>query len=141
MGVEKDRNTNRTTMTTCERNYGLRLATAYSLVDHDRDDLFVDPYTKIPMALGQMRWLFRKGDVILSNQSREEHQTFVVQFKEHGTKSGEIPIYTYPDEDVPERSENGMTTSSQKDHRLTSCRSRARDSPRTEVQFGKHSTR
>jgi hypothetical protein len=109
MGIEKDRNINRTTMATCEKNYGIRLATAFSLVDNDRDDLFVDPITKIPMALGQMRWLFKKGDVILSNQSREEHQTFVVQFKEQGTKSGEIPIYTYADEDVPERSMDGMS--------------------------------
>jgi hypothetical protein len=109
VGIEKDRNINRTTMTTCERNYGIRLATAFSLVDNDRNDLFVDPITKIPMALGQMRWLFKKGDVMLSNQSREEHQAFVVQFKEHGTKSGEIPIYTYPDDDVPERSMDGMS--------------------------------
>jgi hypothetical protein len=108
MGIEKDRNINRTTMRTCQNNYGLRLATAFSLVDNDKEDFFVDPITKIPMAVDQMRWLFKKGDVILSNQPREEYQTFVVQFKEHGTKSGEIPIYSYPDEDVPERCMNGM---------------------------------
>lgn len=108
MGIEKDRNINRTTMATCENNYGIRLATAFSLVENDRDDFFIDPVSKVQMARGQMRWLFRKGDVILSNLPREEHQTFVVQFKENGGKRGEIPIYSYPDEDVPDKFMDGM---------------------------------
>jgi hypothetical protein len=110
MGIEKDRNNNLTTMKTCERNYGLCLAKTYSVIDDDMKDFYVDPVTKIPMAVKQLKWLFKKGDVIILNQPRTEHQTFVLQFTEFGTKSGEVPIYTYPDEDVPERVMDGMST-------------------------------
>ncbi|QDS73014.1 hypothetical protein FKW77_009110 [Venturia effusa] len=102
MGVEKDRSMNRTTMTGCDKNYGVRTATAFSLVHNDRNDYSVDPVSKQPIARGQMRWLFRKGDAVLSNLPREEHHTFLVQFKEGDEKKGGIPVYSYPDEDIPD---------------------------------------
>jgi len=106
VGIEKDRNTSLTTIKPLQKNYGLLLAKAYSVVEDDKRDLEYDPVTKIPMAVKRFQWLFKTGDAILSNRPRQEHQTFVVRFTEFKGKSGEIPIYTYPHEDIPERFEN-----------------------------------
>lgn len=107
MGIEKKANL--TTMRTCEMNFGVRLAQAFSLVDHDNKDRYFDPLAKKLMAKKQLVWLFKKGDVVLSNKPKKQHEMFGVQFKEIGIKTGEVPIYAYPGEDVPEGSQSGKS--------------------------------
>ena len=108
VGIEKTANTNFMKVTPCPRNYGMLLAKAYSLIDNDQRDLRFDPVTNLPLAVNQMRWLFQKGDAIISNQDRTEQQIFVVRVTESGSRSGKIPIYTYSGFDVPTRFKNGM---------------------------------
>jgi hypothetical protein len=108
VGIEKARNADLMTVRPCPKNYGLLLAKEFSLVDNDKRDLEFDKVTNRPMAMNQMQWLFKKGDAILSNQSRKEEQIFLLRLTESGSKTGEIPIYTYPGEDIPTRFQNGM---------------------------------
>jgi hypothetical protein len=108
VGIEKTDNTNFMKVKPCPRNYGLNLAREYSLVENDKKDLKFDPVTNQPLAVNQMRWLFRRGDAILSNQIRKEEQTFVVRVTEPSNRSGKIPIYTYSGLDIPTRFKNGM---------------------------------
>jgi len=103
VGIEKDPNMNFTTVKPCQKSCGLFLAKAYSLVDDTRKDLLFDPVSGLPMVVSQMQWLIRKGDAILSNQARVEEQKFAIRFTENGDKSGKLPIYTYPQEQIPAR--------------------------------------
>jgi hypothetical protein len=108
VGIEKTDNTNFMKVRSCPRNYGLRLAQEYSMVHNDKKDLHFDPVTNLPLAVNQMRWLFQKGDAILSNRIRKEEQMFIVRVTEPGSRSGKIPIYTYSGIDLPTRLKNGM---------------------------------
>jgi hypothetical protein len=54
-----------------------------------------------------MKWLVKKGDVILSNRPREVSQSFNVEFTAASKKAGSLPIYSYPDDDhIPDTFEN-----------------------------------
>lgn len=64
--------------------------------------------TNLPLVVGQLVWLVKKGDAILSNEPRRIYQMFVVRLTESDSKTGSVPIYTFPDEDTPTTFEDGM---------------------------------
>jgi hypothetical protein len=63
----------------------------------------IDPLTRIQMAEGQLLWLIKKGDLILSDQPKESTTTFNINFMEGRLRTGAIPIYAYDDDVLPDR--------------------------------------
>jgi hypothetical protein len=100
-GTEKTRTRKFKTMRTCPNSYGINLAEPYSEIDHRKADRAVNLLTNASMAVRQVRWLIRKGDVIISNSPRTVHESFKILFKEAGKITGEIPICTYRHDDIP----------------------------------------
>jgi len=105
-GIEKTRNNKLTTMTATQHSYGIPLAEAFSEINHNPDQItIINPLTQTRMAVGRMRWLIKKGDVILSSKPRVVSQVFDYSFVENGKRNGDIPIYSYDEDDMPEEFE------------------------------------
>jgi hypothetical protein len=116
-GIEKSTNKPISTMRACTRSYGVSLSLPFSEVAHNIKDRFVDPLTKVAMAQGQLQWLIKKGDVILSSEPKEATSEYTINFTETSPKSGSIQIYTYDEEDIDtldrlSTSRNGLLKSS-----------------------------
>lgn len=109
VGIEKDneRADALIKIKSCQQNYGLMLAKTFSLIHDNKKDMEPDKVTRVPLAMNQMVWLFKKGDAILSNRAKVKDQTFSVRFTSKDEKTGEIPIFTYPDEELPTTLEDG----------------------------------
>jgi hypothetical protein len=91
-------------MTACPRSYGIAVNLPFSGIKNVQKDLHVDPLLKIAQAKEQLIWMIKKGDLILSNWSREVVGGFTQNFLETGTRTGSLPIYTYDhDDDLPDR--------------------------------------
>jgi hypothetical protein len=105
-GVEKSAHKNVTIMKACPRSYGIKLNSSYSGAKHDKRDHYTDVLTNNVMAKGQLIWLIRKGDLLLSDAPKETEKDIAFNFKETDKKSFQIPIYMYADDDIPDRFDN-----------------------------------
>jgi hypothetical protein len=111
-GIEKSANKALSAMSACSRSYGVASDVPFSNVLHDKRDYVVDSMTRVAMAKDQMKWMIKKGDLILSNNPKEVKGTFISNFKEEGPKpSGAIPIYAYEGDDLPDRLANSESGS------------------------------
>jgi hypothetical protein len=63
----------------------------------------VDPITEAPMAMEQLLWLIKKGDLILSDVPTVVTQIFNKAFSKTEPRTGTIPIYSYDYDDLPEK--------------------------------------
>lgn len=108
-GIEKANRPNVIFMRTCPRSYGIVLNEAFLGSKFRREDRYTDPITGDVVAHGQITWLVKKGDLILSNEGKASEKEFRVTF--HGTgEAGErrkkLTIYEYEDDDLPDRFQN-----------------------------------
>jgi len=110
-GIEKAANRSVPTMSACPRSYGVSVNAAFSEFLHDPRDLVPDPWTQAPVAQDQLKWLIKKGELILSNDLKEATAgPFKKNFTKTSSKIGSFPIYAYDDDDLPEqlaRARNG----------------------------------
>lgn len=102
-GVEKAANESTTKMYACPRSYGVLDSTLFSDIDHHSKDRVTDPLLNTDMVKNQLRWLIKKGDLVLSNRIKEVSRPFDRIFTESGSKKGSISIFAYNYEDLPER--------------------------------------
>ncbi len=113
-GIEKSTDRTLTAMTACPRSYGVAMTTAFSDITHSLKDLATELLTNTAVAKGQLEWLIKKGDLIMSNKSKEVNAgPFNINFTETASRKGTIPIYAYDGDNIPDRlsnSENGSTT-------------------------------
>jgi len=104
-GIEKSVHQDRTIAEICPRSYGVMLNRAFAGFKHNRQDRYTDPATNRVMAQGQMTWLIKKDDLILSNAPKEAEQEFSFKFKEADNRVFNFSIYEYSDDDIPDRFE------------------------------------
>jgi hypothetical protein len=107
-GIEKAAHPMRTMMETCPRSYGVMLNRAYSGLRHNRKDRYTDPATNRVMAQGQMTWLIKKGDLVLSDNPKEAEQEFSFKFKRDDNRVFNFSVYEYSDDDIPDRYETAQ---------------------------------
>jgi hypothetical protein len=103
LGIEKSTIRALCTISACPRSYGISVNEPFSNVLHDERDRVVDPINNMIMAKDQLKWLIKKGDLMLSNQPKVTRRWFNISFQEHGPRNGDIPIYAYDFNDLPER--------------------------------------
>jgi hypothetical protein len=106
-GLEKDVH-DHVKMETCPRSYGVMLNRAFSGAKFKREDAYTDPATGKVMASGQMTWLVRKGDLILSNEPKESDQEFSFKFREADNRVFNFSVYEYSEDDIPDRFESAQ---------------------------------
>jgi hypothetical protein len=104
-GVEKT-NPGLVTMKSCKRFYGVSVTEKYSEIKHHGADRIYDPLTQSSMAEGQLMWLIKKGDLLLPQKPKTLEQMFTYKFPEKSIRKGRIKVYTYADDDAPERVSN-----------------------------------
>jgi hypothetical protein len=92
----------------CPRSFGVTVSEAFSDIQHNPGDATVDPLTRTHMAREQLLWLIKKGDLILSDKPKVVKQSFTINFPEMGQRKGQIPIYAYGDDNLPERCSNAQ---------------------------------
>ena len=90
-------------MRACPRSYGVSVSESFSEIRHSRQDFVVDPITRTATAKEQLMWLIKKGDLILSDDPKVVKQQFTRCFSETDLRKGQMPIYAYDDDDIPER--------------------------------------
>lgn len=88
-------------MSACPRSYGISISEPFSEIDHDYRDRIQDPHSKQDLAKDQLKWLIKKGDLILSDEKREASGPIEKAFPGSGSMSGSVTIYTYNEDDLP----------------------------------------
>lgn len=83
------------------RNYGALISKLYSKVESDPRDLMEDTVLKIDLARGQLQWMIKMGDLILSSEPLEICIHFDRNLTEAGSKRGSVSIFSYDHEDIP----------------------------------------
>jgi len=110
-GIEKSTTKNLGKASACRRNYAISVDQRFSDIDHDKRYRAAHPQTNQMVATGQLIWLFSKGDLILSDEPKVVQQAITTTFNELGERKGSLRIYSYDDDDRPERiqdSTNGI---------------------------------
>jgi hypothetical protein len=95
-------------METCPRSYGVMLNRVYTGVRFKKEDAYTDEATGRVMAHGQMTWLIKKGDLLLSDEPKESEQEFSFKFNETDVRVFNFPIYEYSEDDIPDRFDNAQ---------------------------------
>ena len=106
-GIEKANHNNMTFMTTCPTSYGIVLNEGSLRSKYDPRDRYTDSVTNNVMAHKQLTWLIRRGDLLLSAK-RETKKEFMFPFQKLNDLKFKLPIYEYPDDDLPDRFENAQ---------------------------------
>lgn len=110
-GVEKDSHNNVTFMTACPKSYGIVCDETYSGHESDQRDRYTDSATNKVMVRKQLTWLIRKGDLLLSDAKTENEKEIKFPFQKPDDLKFKLPVYEYPDDDLPDRfetAESGM---------------------------------
>jgi len=95
-------------MSASSRSYGVSVSESFSEIRHSVQDRFVHPIARAEMAMEQLLWLIKKGDLILSDEPKVVKQRFAKNFSETDPRTGTLPIYSYDDKDIPERLANSQ---------------------------------
>lgn len=90
-------------MSACPRSYGVSVSEVFSETRHQGKDLVIDPHTGKLMAKEQLMWLIKKGDLILSDEPKVVKQQFTKNFSATDQRKGQINLYAYDYDDLPER--------------------------------------
>lgn len=101
-GIEKSTNNAISSMSACPRSYGISADIAFSEIVHDPAERIRDETTMKDVARDQLKWLIKKGDLILSDQMRAVSSSLKIDFKASQPKRGTIPIFAYDDDDLPD---------------------------------------
>lgn len=106
-GIEKANHNNVIFMATCPTSYCIVLNEGSSRSKYDPRDRYTDSVTNNVMAHKQLTWLIRRGDLLLSAK-KETEKEFMFPFQKPNDLKFKLPIYEYPDDDLPDRFENAQ---------------------------------
>jgi hypothetical protein len=107
-GIEKSSHSNITIMKSCEKSYGLKLDHQFTGRTHDRRDHYEDTMTGHVMAKGQLTWLIRRGDLVLSDVPKVVEKVIAFNFMRADDRNFALPVYEYSDDDIPDRFETAQ---------------------------------
>lgn len=103
--MEKSSRLDQMTVKMCARSFGITIKEAFSRRLHDNRDVYTNALTGRVQARGQMLWLAKKGDLVFSQEPHTVEQTLHWNFPEGGERLVSLPIFEYPDDDLPDRYE------------------------------------
>jgi len=101
-GLEKGRG-NVTYVRRCRRHYGISVSQPFSSFQHSEDDAYIDPFDGKRKARGQMTWLLKKNDALLSNQPNHASIDLCRRFSPGDNKMFETRLVVLNDDAPPQR--------------------------------------
>lgn len=109
-GIEKYQHKKNTSMSACSRSYGIAYNETAAIYKYNAADTYRNEVTNTMMALQQLSWLIRRGDLILSDEQREEEKQIQFPFLDAKERKFKILIYEYlhDDDNIPDRFETGQ---------------------------------
>lgn len=107
-GIEKLTTKNLSKASSCRRHYAISVNQQFSAILHHDKDVNIQPRTNQKVAVGQLVWLFKKGDLVLSDEPKEVQYVITVAFNASEDRKGNLKIYSYDDDDPPERIHNSI---------------------------------
>lgn len=108
-GIEKTSRPNVVHLKTCPRSYGIVLNEMFKGSYFRSDDRSEDSITGEAQAQGQITWLVKKGDLVLSDEGKTSEKEFRVTFtsgRDIDERKRQLSIYEYEDDDLPDRYRN-----------------------------------
>ncbi len=90
-------------MRKCLRNYGISVSEPFSSFRHSEADAYPDPFDGEMKAKRQMIWLFKRGDMLLSNKPKHAVVDICRRFGLRDNKVFESKLVALDDDDVPQR--------------------------------------
>ena len=107
----------------CPNNYGIIPNEVFSAAKNNRQDKYKDNVTNRDMARGQISWPIRKGDLLLSDETKVAEKECHFTFLETGNRKFKFSVYEYADdEDVPTRFQIAQNGTQKLLETLTDCR-------------------
>jgi hypothetical protein len=88
-------------MRKCRRNYGISVSQSFSSFRHSEDDAYFDPFDGEKKAKGQMTWLLKKGDMLLSNKPKHAEIDICRRFGLKDNRVFESKLVAFDDDDPP----------------------------------------
>jgi len=101
-GVEKETMANLAKAKSCPKRFAIAVKEPFSTIDHDSEYVTVDPATNQKVVDGHIKWLFKKGELILSNYVASSSERITITFSEQQRREGKITIYSYVAEEDDE---------------------------------------
>jgi hypothetical protein len=98
-GLERDKVPNLSVASSCPRSYGISRMEPYSNILHDEEDRTNHNVTGEQIAAGQMTWLIKKGDLILSDKPQPVTHIITEKFFDSSPKDRKLIIWSYEDHD------------------------------------------
>jgi hypothetical protein len=112
VGIEKVDPLSSSIVSVSPRSYGIILSQPYSLHKHDQGHLAKHSVSNRSLEKGSITWLILKGELLLPSKgekgqfsTKTSEKDFVFNFRPNESRSFNLPIYEYPDDDVPSRLE------------------------------------
>jgi hypothetical protein len=90
-------------MRECPRHYGISNSQPFSSFRHSEDDAYIDPFDGEKKARGQMTWLLKKGDVLLSNKPKHAEIDICRRFGLKDNKVFKSNLVALDDDKAPQR--------------------------------------
>jgi hypothetical protein len=104
-GMEKSSRLDQMTVQMCARSFGISITSAFTRRLHDNRDVYIHAVTGKVEAKGQIVWLVKKGDLLLPKEPRTMEHFLQWNFAEGKERRVSLPVFQYPDDDLPDRYE------------------------------------
>jgi hypothetical protein len=101
-GLEKGRG-NPICMRKCRRYYGVSVSEPFSSFKHLERDSYIDPFDGEKKAQGQVNWLLKKGDALLSNKPKHASIDICRKFGLHDPRVFRTYLLALDDDNAPQR--------------------------------------
>lgn len=101
-GLEKGRGSP-VYMRKCRRYYGVSVSEPFSSFKHQERDAYIDAFDGEKKAKGQMNWLLKKGDALLSNQPKDASIEICRKFGLRDPRVFRTNLLVLDDDSAPQR--------------------------------------
>jgi hypothetical protein len=101
-GLEKE-GRNPIIMRKCKRHYGVSVSEPFSSFKHREQDSYIDPFDGEKKAQGQMDWLLKRGDALLSNKPKHASIEICRKFGLQDPRVFRTNLLALDDENAPQR--------------------------------------
>jgi hypothetical protein len=101
-GIEKGQG-NQVSVRKCRRYYGVPVSEPFSSFKHREQDSYIDPFDGEKKAQGQVDWLLKKGDALLSNKPRHASIDICRKFGFTDPRVFRTKLLVLDDDDAPQR--------------------------------------
>jgi hypothetical protein len=98
-GIEKRRLKNYVKAESSPSNFGVAVTKPFENGYNDEKDQILHPITGRVMAVQQLQWPLKRGDLVLPSQAESSDTIIFFEFNKRSDRVFSVPVYEYQDED------------------------------------------